>query len=123
MVAAMITCGHRDQVRSFVPQAEGCRACVRLGQRWVHLRMCLVCGEVSCCDSSPNRHATAHFEATGHALIRSVEPGESWAWCFVDHRQFDSPEPAPFEPAAPESVPLLPRDSVPGRRFLDGRSQ
>jgi len=110
----MITCAHRNQVRSFVPHGDGCRACLRLGQGWLHLRMCQVCGEVSCCDSSPNRHATAHFEATGHALMRSVEPGESWAWCFVDQQTFDSAEPAPFEPMAPPRA-----EPVPGRQFLD----
>jgi len=63
---------------------EGCAECLQLGERWVHLRLCLTCGHVGCCDSSPNRHATAHFHETGHPIIRSFQPGESWRWCFVD---------------------------------------
>ncbi|MCD0482885.1 UBP-type zinc finger domain-containing protein [Streptacidiphilus sp. ASG 303] len=65
---------------------EGCRGCDEAGQHPVQLRKCLVCGLVSCCDSSPSRHATAHFLATGHAVMRSHEPGESWRWCYVDRR-------------------------------------
>lgn len=63
---------------------EGCEDCLKTGDKWVHLRICLVCGHVGCCDSSPNRHATRHFEETGHPLIRSIEPGEQWSWCYVD---------------------------------------
>jgi uncharacterized UBP type Zn finger protein len=55
-----------------------------LGGKWVHLRICLACGHVGCCDSSPNRHATAHYRATEHAIVRSLEPGEDWSWCYVD---------------------------------------
>jgi uncharacterized UBP type Zn finger protein len=62
----------------------GCEECLKTGDPWVHLRMCLTCGKVGCCDSSPNRHATAHFHESGHPLIRSAEPGEEWAWCYVD---------------------------------------
>ncbi|HEX6517023.1 MAG TPA: Na+/H+ antiporter [Nocardioidaceae bacterium] len=69
------------------PNVEGvCEDCVVEGTTWVHLRMCLACGHVACCDSSPRRHATAHFHATGHPVMRSVEPGEEWRWCFVDSR-------------------------------------
>jgi hypothetical protein len=70
--------------------AKGCEECVKQGTRWVHLRECLLCGHVGCCDSSPHKHATKHFHATGsagkhgHAVMRSVEPGERWGWCFVD---------------------------------------
>lgn len=65
---------------------EGCEGCLREGTRWVHLRYCLVCGHVGCCDSSPRRHADAHFRGTAHPVVRSAEPGEEWRWCFVDSR-------------------------------------
>jgi len=61
-----------------------CEDCVKMGGEWVHLRECLVCGHVACCDSSPHRHATKHFHTTQHAVMRSVEPGERWGWCYVD---------------------------------------
>lgn len=63
---------------------RGCEDCLREGTRWVHLRECLQCGHVGCCDNSPRRHATAHFRATAHPIMRSIEPGEDWAWCYVD---------------------------------------
>jgi uncharacterized UBP type Zn finger protein len=63
---------------------QGCQECLAEGGRWVHLRLCLTCGHVGCCDSSPRRHATAHFHATDHPVIRSFEPGEDWRWCFLD---------------------------------------
>jgi uncharacterized UBP type Zn finger protein len=64
--------------------AQGCEECLAEGSRWVHLRLCLSCGHVGCCDSSPRRHASAHFRSTEHPVIRSFEPGEDWRWCFVD---------------------------------------
>jgi uncharacterized UBP type Zn finger protein len=64
--------------------ARGCEDCVKLGDTWVHLRECLVCGHVGCCDSSKGKHATKHFHATEHPVMRSVEPGEQWGWCYVD---------------------------------------
>ena len=64
--------------------AKGCEDCVKRGDSWVHLRECLVCGKVGCCDSSKNKHATKHFHATEHPVMRSVEPGEHWGWCYVD---------------------------------------
>jgi len=82
-------CSHVDQVRKVEPSAKGCEDCLKMGGQWVHLRMCLVCGHVGCCDSSPSRHATKHFQATGHPIMRSIEPGESWAWCFVDEVEVD----------------------------------
>jgi hypothetical protein len=66
----------------------GCPACIAMGSRWLHLRRCTECGQIGCCDNSPNRHATAHFHATGHPIIRSVEPGEDWYWCYVDELAF-----------------------------------
>jgi uncharacterized UBP type Zn finger protein len=62
----------------------GCEECLKTGDRWVHLRMCLTCGKVGCCDSSPNRHASGHYREVGHTLVRSAQPGEDWAWCFAD---------------------------------------
>jgi CPA1 family monovalent cation:H+ antiporter len=65
---------------------EGCEECLKMGQRWVHLRLCLECGHVGCCDSSVGKHATAHFRASGHAVIQSFQPGEDWRWCYVDEK-------------------------------------
>ncbi|MFB7285969.1 UBP-type zinc finger domain-containing protein [Actinacidiphila glaucinigra] len=66
------------------PPDDGCADCLAAGHHdWVHLRLCLTCGHIGCCDSSPGRHATAHYEATGHPVIRSYQPGEDWRWCFV----------------------------------------
>ena len=77
-------CAHVGEIRPVVPSAAGCEDCLRIGARWVHLRICLTCGHVGCCDSSPNRHATAHHHATTHPIVRSMEPGETWAWCYPD---------------------------------------
>ena len=79
-----MSCAHFDVVRDVQPRARGCEECLKIGSRWLHLRMCRTCGHVGCCDSSPNRHATAHFHETGHPIVRSIEPGESWSWCYVD---------------------------------------
>ncbi|MGH7541624.1 MAG: UBP-type zinc finger domain-containing protein [Gemmatimonadota bacterium] len=78
------TCSHMDQIRDVRPRADGCEECLRAGGRWVHLRTCLSCGHVGCCDSSPGRHARAHFHESGHPIIQSAEPGEWWRWCYVD---------------------------------------
>lgn len=81
----MALCAHLDQIRDVSPSTgDGCTDCLATGGRWVHLRECLTCGHVACCDSSPARHASAHFAATHHPLMRSFEPGEDWRWCFVD---------------------------------------
>ena len=77
-------CTHLDQIRPVHPHTAGCEECLAIGARWVHLRLCLSCGHVGCCDSSPNRHATKHFHGTQHPIVRSAEPGESWRWCYVD---------------------------------------
>jgi uncharacterized UBP type Zn finger protein len=66
------------------PRTKGCEECLKSGDTWVHLRMCLECGHVGCCDSSKNRHARAHFQETGHPLIQSAERGEDWKWCYID---------------------------------------
>jgi len=80
----MANCNHLDMIRDVVPSAPGCEDCLRIGSTWVHLRLCLTCGHVGCCDSSPNRHASAHARQVGHPLVRSLEPGEDWVWCYVD---------------------------------------
>lgn len=77
-------CHHLDLVQDVVPGAEGCEECLAAGDSWVHLRLCLICGHVGCCNESPNRHAKRHFEETGHPVMRSFEPGEDWLWCYVD---------------------------------------
>jgi len=79
-------CEHVAQIRDVQPSANGCEECLKTGSEWLHLRECLICGHIGCCDDSPNRHATKHFRHTSHPVIRSFEPGESWRWCFVDER-------------------------------------
>jgi uncharacterized UBP type Zn finger protein len=78
------TCQHLDHIKVTHASTRVCPECVRLGDTWVHLRLCLECGNVGCCDSSKNKHATRHFRHSRHPLIRSLEPGESWVWCYVD---------------------------------------
>jgi uncharacterized UBP type Zn finger protein len=86
-------CTHLMQVQDVSPKTpEGCEECLAMGAEWVHLRLCLSCGHVGCCDNSPNKHATKHFHRTTHPIIRSFEPGEDWGWCYVDQLFL---EPAP----------------------------
>jgi uncharacterized UBP type Zn finger protein len=75
---------HLVEIRNVTPSADGCEDCLRIGSQWVHLRLCLTCGHVGCCDSSPNRHARRHFHSSSHPIIQSFEPGEDWRWCYVD---------------------------------------
>ncbi len=77
-------CQHQDQIREVEPSADGCEDCLKAGDRWIHLRMCLTCGYAGCCDSSRNKHATKHAHATGHPLVTSLEPGEDWVYCYPD---------------------------------------
>jgi uncharacterized UBP type Zn finger protein len=80
----MYLCSHLEEAADIPPRTtEGCEECLVQGTRWVHLRTCLTCGHVGCCDSSPERHASAHFQVTSHPVIRSAEKGEAWRWCFV----------------------------------------
>ncbi len=82
----MTTCTHLDhvQVRELPPAVDGCEECLAAGTPWLHLRICLECGHVGCCDSSPNKHASLHAREAEHPVMRSLEPGEDWSWCFVD---------------------------------------
>jgi uncharacterized UBP type Zn finger protein len=80
-----VPCPHIVQIRRVQPHTTaGCEDCLKIGSPWVHLRLCLTCGHVGCCDSSPNRHARRHAYVAGHAIVRSFEPGEEWRWCYVD---------------------------------------
>ena len=87
-------CAHLDSIEvAELPAAiAGCEECLKTGDGWVHLRMCMQCGKIGCCDDSPNRHATAHAHESGHPIIRSAEPGEEWSWCYVDEVAFVLPE-------------------------------
>jgi uncharacterized UBP type Zn finger protein len=77
-------CAHASTVKDVTPSARGCEECLKTGSPWVHLRLCRTCGHVGCCDDSPNRHATKHFQATGHPIIEGYDPPEGWGWCYVD---------------------------------------
>ena len=92
-----MSCPHADALEPVPPRTPtGCEECLKAGDRWVHLRLCLTCGHVGCCDSSPGRHATQHFRHTSHPVVASFEPGERWAWCYADGE--DLPVPAAAEP-------------------------
>ena len=83
-----MACKHLSEIRDVTPSTnEGCEECLKIGGTWVHLRECLTCGKVGCCDSSPNKHATKHFHQAHHPIMRSFEPGESWRWCYVDQME------------------------------------
>jgi monovalent cation:H+ antiporter-2, CPA2 family len=80
----LFVCSHVDQIRYLSPRARGCEECLAIGDEWLHLRLCRTCGHVGCCDQSKNKHATRHFHQTNHPIIKSLEPGERWSWCYVD---------------------------------------
>lgn len=104
----MNLCGHRDHIKiARLPEVvDGCEECLAAGRPWLHLRICLECGHVGCCDDSPGRHATAHASSSGHPIIRSLEPEEEWCWCYIDGVGMLTPEvtgstripPAPLAP-------------------------
>jgi len=77
-------CTHANSIKTVTPSALGCEECLKIHQKWVHLRLCRTCGHVGCCDDSPGRHATKHFHATQHPIIEGYDPPEGWGWCFVD---------------------------------------
>ncbi len=83
------TCTHLDTITDAPPSGNGCKECLEMGDSWVHLRRCTACGHVGCCDSSKNKHATAHFRQTHHPIIQSFQPGESWFWCYEDELGFE----------------------------------
>jgi len=85
-------CSHLDQIEVQRPsEVAGCEECLRIGEAWVHLRVCRSCGLVACCDSSTNKHASKHAAASGHPIVSSLEPGEAWSWCFTDEVLFILP--------------------------------
>jgi uncharacterized UBP type Zn finger protein len=88
-MAMLEGCPHVKEIKNVKPSANGCEECLKMGDQWVHLRMCLMCGHVGCCDSSKNKHATKHFHRSKHAIMQSVEPGENWRWCYVDEIMLD----------------------------------
>ena len=91
------TCSHLGEVRDVQPSGGGCEECLASGDTWFHLRMCMTCGHIGCCDQSKNRHASAHFHTSEHPIIQSYEPGEDWWWCYVDDVGFRVPSGPNFE--------------------------
>ena len=86
----MALCDHLEFIQPVEPSSTGCEDCLRAGRHdWVHLRLCMTCGHVGCCDSSPARHASKHAPAAGHPIVRSYEPGEDWFWCYLDDVMFE----------------------------------
>ncbi|HEX7104055.1 MAG TPA: UBP-type zinc finger domain-containing protein [Nitrolancea sp.] len=85
----MDTCEHVDQIQEVTPSGDGCKECLEMGDSWVHLRVCMICGHVGCCDSSKNKHATKHYHETEHAIMKSFEPDEEWGWCYIDELMLD----------------------------------
>ena len=83
------SCQHFLNIQNVSPSADGCEDCLKIGDEWVHLRLCLTCGYVGCCDSSKNKHATGHHRKSGHAVIASYEEDETWLWCYVDDLGID----------------------------------
>jgi uncharacterized UBP type Zn finger protein len=83
-------CSHRKGIKPVEPRSNGCEECLKMGDSWVHLRLCLSCGHVGSCDSSKNKHATKHFLSTRHPIMRSLEPGEDWGWCYIDEVMLES---------------------------------
>lgn len=86
----MSPCHHISEIKNFEPKEHVCEDCIKTGDKWVHLRLCRICGHVGCCDNSKNKHATKHFHGTQHAIIQSYEPGENWAYCYIDKVYFES---------------------------------
>jgi hypothetical protein len=88
-------CAHADSITitGLPDEIAGCLDCLAIGGTWLHLRMCQSCGHIACCDSSPNRHASAHARGSGHPIVRSAEPGEDWSWCYLDNIAFVATSP------------------------------
>jgi uncharacterized UBP type Zn finger protein len=83
MPARSRICTHVKQMRNVKPSVDGCEECLKTGDEWVELRICMICGHVGCCNNSKNKHATKHFLATGHPIIKDF-PDREWTWCYVD---------------------------------------
>jgi hypothetical protein len=95
----MFECRHAEEIDDVMPSAVGCEECLKTGSRWVHLRLCRTCGHVGCCDDSPNRHATAHFQATRHPVIEGYDPPEGWCYVhevFIDLGDRTTPQRGPI---------------------------
>ena len=94
------TCSHLDEILDPPARAEGCEECLAIGSTWLHLRRCMTCGHIGCCDSSPNKHASKHARTDEHPIAQSFEPHEDWLWCYVDEVGFEIPElePSPSHP-------------------------
>ena len=88
-MAKIQVCTHLDKIKNPKPNTKGCEECLKMGDTWVHLRLCESCGHVGCCDSSKNKHATKHFRAIGHPIVKSLEPGENWLYCYLDDVMFE----------------------------------
>jgi diadenylate cyclase len=116
----MTTCTHLEQFRIGWPKTQGCEECLQSGEAWLHLRMCLSCGHVGCCDDSKNKHATAHFRSTHHPVIKSLEPHENWRWCYIDELLISdnlgqpSSETSDIAPSARRSLPAAEQGSTNG---------
>ncbi|MDQ5825604.1 MAG: UBP-type zinc finger domain-containing protein [Chloroflexota bacterium] len=89
MTEETLECSHVSEIQRVRPSARGCEDCLKIGDEWVHLRECMTCGHIGCCNDSKNKHATGHFHASGHPIIKSFEPGEDWGWCYVDEVYFE----------------------------------
>jgi len=89
-LATTQVCTHLELIRNPQPNTTGCEECLKIGDTWVHLRLCEICGHVGCCDSSKNKHATKHYRATSHPIIKSFEPGEDWMYCYIDDVMFEA---------------------------------
>jgi hypothetical protein len=106
------TCKHLNEIQNPKPSGPGCVECLKTNGWWVHLRRCMTCGHIGCCDSSPNKHASTHYQTHGHAIIQSYEPAEDWLWCFIDELLFELPQlkdspshPPGWSPGPPGKVP------------------
>jgi len=86
-MSEQVQCMHTHQINEVAPNTDGCEECLKSGDEWVNLRLCLVCGHVGCCDDSKNKHATKHFHESGHPIIQTLEEGQNWKWCFIDQTE------------------------------------
>jgi uncharacterized UBP type Zn finger protein len=89
-MATQVPCTHLDQIKNPRPHSKGCEECLKTGDSWIHLRLCESCGHVGCCDSSKNKHATKHYRASHHPIIKSFQPGENWMFCYLDDVMFEA---------------------------------